>query len=243
MPQRRAGATEAHETGLDAVPLFADLAPATRVLLTTGATRRTYAQGATVFRAGSEPSGIYVVLSGRIRVTRSHDGRRLVVHSEGPGGTLAEVPFFEGGRLPATAEAIEISTCLILDRDALQRALRADPGVAWLFLRRLSMRIRELVERLDRTSSQSVHARLASWIIDRAAAAGQTEFTLGMTQTRLAEEVGTVREVVVRSLAEFRRAGVIAAVGRGGYRITDAEALRARADRVLAELPAHARVE
>jgi CRP-like cAMP-binding protein len=157
---------------------------------------------------------------------RSRDGRQYVVHTEGRGGTLAEVPFFEGGPLPATAIATEPTRCLILDRDALRNAMRDDPAVAWLFLQRLSARVRGLVERLDRASTQSVPSRVAAFLLSRAQSAGSAPFTLGMTQNTLAEELGTVREVVVRALARLRDAGVIASAGRGRYIVKNLRALQ-----------------
>jgi CRP/FNR family transcriptional regulator len=210
---------------LDALPLFAGLSAATRRRLTAIGAKHSFAAGAVLFRAGTEAAGIYVVLSGRIRVMRSRQGRQHVVHTEGPGGTLAEVPFFEGGLLPATAIATRASCCLVLDREGLRAIMRDDPAVAWIFLRRLSARVRHLVERLDRASSQTVPSRLAAFIVARAASARSDTFTLGLTQADLAEELGTVREVTVRALARLRDAGLIESVGRGRYAVKDRAAL------------------
>ena len=211
---------------LEAIPLFASLSTETRRRLVDTAVERTFPAGATLFRAGTEPTGIYLVLSGRIRVIRSRDGRQYVLHTEERGGTLAEVPFFEGGLLPATAVAAERTRCLILNGDVLRAVMRDDPAVAWLFLRRLSARVRELVERLDRASSQSVPARLAAFLLARSNSGGAVNFTLGMTQAALAEELGTVREVIVRALARLRHAGVIDSAGRGRYVVKDVRTLR-----------------
>ncbi|MBI4500989.1 MAG: Crp/Fnr family transcriptional regulator [Gemmatimonadetes bacterium] len=216
---------------LDTLPLFASLSAETRRQLVARAVERTFPVGAVLFHAGTEPTGIYVVLSGCVRIVRSRDGRRYVVHTEGPGGTLAELPFFEGGRLPATAVAAEPSRCLILPREALRAAMRDDPAVAWLFLRRLSSRVRELVERLDRASTQGIPARLAAFLLTREESAQGGPFTLGLTQAELAEELGTVREVVVRGLGRLRNSGIMGSAGRGRYVIRDATALRALAER------------
>jgi CRP-like cAMP-binding protein len=56
---------------------------------------------------------------------------------------------------------------------------------------------------------------------------GQPVFTPGGTQLQIAEELGTVREGVVRALRELRRAGLIEAAGQGRIRVADAAALRA----------------
>ena len=222
--------TPAASAILDTIPLFAGLSAATRERLTARMPQRSYPEGATIFRAGSKPVGVFVVLSGRVRVVRARGGRQYVVHAEGPGGTLAEVPFFAGGLLPATAIAVEPTRCLILDYEALREIMRADPDVAWLFLRRLSGRVRELVERLDSASTRAVPARLAAYLLNRAESVAGESFTLGMTQAELAEELGTVREVVVRGLAKLRRLRVLRSVGRGRYALGDVRALRELVD-------------
>jgi CRP/FNR family transcriptional regulator len=215
---------------LDTLPLLATVSADIRRRLAARAVERTFPAGAILFRAGTEPIGIYFVLSGRVRIVRSREGRQYVVHTEGPGGTLAELPFFEGGTLPATAVAAEPSRCLILPSDALRVAMGEDPALAWFFLRRLSARVRELVERLDRASTQAIPARLAAFLVARAESAPPGPFSLGLTQAALAEELATVREVVVRGLARLRRAGVIASAGRGRYVIRDPAGLRALAE-------------
>lgn len=216
-------------THLDDLPLFAELSATTRARLAAGSAVRSFANGATLFRAGDAVTGLYIVLAGRVRVMRTRDGRQSVVHTDGTGGTLAEVPLFAGGGLPATAVAIEETRCLFLPQEVLFAAMRDDPAVAQLFLRRLALRVRQVVDRLDRLSTQSVMGRLAALMVTRAEGASGAPFSLGMTQAEAAEELGTVREVLVRSLGTLRREGVIAFAGRGRFLVTDFAALRRRA--------------
>jgi len=160
-----------------------------------------------------------------VRVTRGSRGRPHVVHEEGPGGTLGEVPLFDGGGYPATALAQEATRCVVYSPRAIRAAMAADPGVGWAIARALARRVRDLVERLDAMEARDVTARVAHALRARHRAGGGTTFTLGQTHEQLAEELWTVREVVVRSLRELRRRGVIASAGRGRYRVTDARAL------------------
>lgn len=221
-----APATSAH---LDALPLFDSLPAETRRRLISAAAVRHFPAGATLFRAGDPATGLYVILEGRVRVLRARDGRQSVIHTEEAGGTLAEVPLFEGGVLPATAEAVTATHCLHIPGDALTTIMRTDPAVALLFLRRLSARVRTLVERLDRVSNQPVMARLAQFLLDRMSAHGADAFTLGMTQAQVAEELGTVREVIVRGLSQLRSEGIIDTIGRGHFAVLDLAALRRKA--------------
>lgn len=226
MPSADAAAPSPDQA-LEALPLFASLRPATRQKILAAAITRRYAAGATLFRAGAQATGLYIVLSGSVRVMRSSDGRQRVVHTEGPGGTMAEVPLFEGGPFAGTAEAVTATRCLLIPAASLRRIMAEDPEVAMLFLRRLASRVRGLVERLDQVGGQPVLQRVAAFVQRTAAHAGTASFALGMTQAQLAEELGTVREVVVRCLGQLRASGAIEATARGRYRVRDARRLRA----------------
>jgi CRP-like cAMP-binding protein len=85
--------------------------------------------------------------------------------------------------------------------------------------------VRALVDRLDRLAALDVTSRLAAIVRESHRARRGAAFTLGQTHQGLAEELGTVREVVVRSLRELRRRGIITSAGRGRYRVADARAL------------------
>jgi CRP/FNR family transcriptional regulator len=151
------------------------------------------------------------------------------VHTEGPGGTLADVPFFAGGVLPGTAIAAEPSVCAIFPKEAWRAAIAANPDIAFALLARLALRVRELVGRLDQVSSKGVAARLATYLLRRSAERGSAVLSLGITQGQLAEELGTVREVVVRELRALRKANVIQPSRGGGIEILDAVRLAERA--------------
>ena len=204
---------------------FRDAAPGVVAALASHAAVRRFASDETLFRAGMAPGGLYVVLAGRVRVLRAADGRQHVVHTEGPGGTLGEVPLFAGGTYPATAVAIEPTSCALLTPAALRQAVVDEPAVAFLLLERLATRVRDLVQRLDDRSTRGVTARVAAYLLTRPVSATAAQLSLGMTQSALAEELGTVREVVVRALAELRREGAVASLGGGRFAIVDRSTL------------------
>ena len=216
-------------TRLQAVPFFSAFPrPALKVLADRAIERR-YETAETIFRAGEASAGLLVVLEGKVRVVRRAGGRAQVVHVERAGGTLGEVPLFAGGGYPATAIAAEPTVCALIDRQALMAAVRSHPEAAFVLLERLANRVRELVERLDRSALRPVAARVAEYLIGRADARGRATVSLGMTQQQLAEELGTVREVIVRELQSLRSAGLVRSIGPGRFEIVDAPALRARA--------------
>ncbi|HVE77568.1 MAG TPA: Crp/Fnr family transcriptional regulator [Gemmatimonadaceae bacterium] len=213
--------------------LLAELpGPAARTLL-AGAGECRFAADEVLYLAGTPAAGLFIVLEGEVRVLRAGGGRPHVLHTEGPGGTLGEVPLFEGTTYPATAIAAEPTRCLVLTRDAVRAAVRADPDVAFALLRRLAARVRLLVERLDQRAGHPTLGRLAALVLARHRAAGGAPFALARSQQEAAEELGTVRELVVRGLRELRARGALRAVGRGRYVVADEGALRTLAGDAL----------
>jgi CRP/FNR family transcriptional regulator, dissimilatory nitrate respiration regulator len=207
-------------------PLFSKLDPGVVSALARQALECRFAAGQVLFSAGTSPRGLLVVVEGKVRVLRGGGDRQHVIHEEGPGGALGEIPVFGGGTYPATAIAAEPTVCLLLLTESVRAAVQNDAETALTFLRRLGERTRHLVERVDSLASRGVNARLAGFLLTREAASQSSgSFTLGRTQVQVAEELGTVREVLVRALRELRQAGAIELTGRARYRIRNAQAL------------------
>ena len=195
------------------------------------ATERSYTTDEVIFMAGSPANGLYLLVEGGVRVVRGRRDRQHVIHLEKSGGTLGEVPLFAGGGYPATAIASEPTRCIILSHAALRAAIASSPEFAFLLLERLAQRVRGLVERLDRVTSQTVPARLARYLLDRRRPEAATQVvSLGVTQAQLAEELGTVREIVVRSLRALCDQGLIAHEAKGKYRLLDLPGLERAAE-------------
>jgi CRP/FNR family transcriptional regulator, cyclic AMP receptor protein len=213
---------------LAALPLFADASPAMIDALARGGVDVRFARNEVIFLAGSKPRGWFIVLEGTVRVVRGARGRQHVVHSEGVGGTLAEVPLVENGTHPATGIAATPARCALFSREALEAAIAEHPSIAFLISRRLAARVRALVDRLDDRSAQTIDARLIEFLLTRSESRGSATISLGMTQQELAEELGTVREVVARKLRALTQQSCIEGCGGGRYRIARDALIRMR---------------
>lgn len=209
---------------LRALESFRHLSDSAIEALECGGVRRSYARGAMLFREGEAAHGVFIVLSGEVRVARSSRGRRYVLHVESAGGTLGEAPVFDHGPYPVTAAAQDAVDALYLARDPLERAIRGSPELGLFFLRRLGGRVRVLLDRVDGLATAHVSTRLAEYLLQRAERTGSA--LVSMTQESLAEELGTVREVVVRSMRALRDDGCIRTAARGKIEILDLGALR-----------------
>lgn len=112
---------------------------------------------------------------------------------------------------------------LFLLRDAVLDACRRHPEVALGIIRVLARRVRTFAGLVEQLSLRDVTARLAGFLLAEAGPDGTTTFTLGVTRDEIAARLGTVRELVSRSLARLREAGAIRIAGR---RVTIVDASR-----------------
>lgn len=199
--------------------------------LAAHAVERRYAREASLFRAGDPADGLYIVLAGRVRVSRESADHMELLHTEDVGGVLGEIPVFGGGPFPATAVAQATTRCAHLPAPAVERLLGEDPVFVRFALARLAERARALLHRIDELTATTITARVAGYVLTRADAARGMPFALGMAQEELARELGTAREVIVRSLRALVDAGAIARAGRSRFTVVDAAVLRAMAAR------------
>jgi CRP/FNR family transcriptional regulator len=198
-----------------AIPALSELPSRTLEQIARAAVDQRYAPNAVLYRAGDAADALYVVLSGKVLVVRETNGDSAMLHTESAGGVLGEIPVFGGGPFPATATAIEPSRCAKLPVAFVERLVREEPEFSRFALRRLAVRAQSLLRRIDDLTASTVTSRLAAFVLHRASTGG--EFTLGASQAALAIELGTAREVVVRSLGQLVEAGAIARVGRSRF--------------------------
>lgn len=212
-----------HSSDISGIPLLESLLPNARLALERHAVVRHFEADEILWRAGTSAAAMHIVLSGEVRVVSTGDGRQRVVHRETRGGTLGDVALFSGEHYPATAIATTRVTTLVLSRETIHTLIAADPAFSLSLMQRLALRVRHVLGVADRMTNWSVQARVARYLIERGSKGNV--FTLGMTQQHLAEELGTVREVIVRTLGELKEAGHIEAAGKGRYRIRMLETL------------------
>lgn len=215
------------------LPLFARLSETALAVVALRTVQRTLPRDAVLFRRGEPCHGLYVVVAGQVKVYRaSPDGTEQVLHVQRAGQPVGEVPLFDGGAYPASAQAAEESRVLFLPRDDFRWLYQHHPEVADAVIVELGRRLRRMIALVEKISLQDVPARVASTLVEHAEAAGGlrdgAEFRLPRTQQELAAELATRRESVARALARLRQDGVIAQQG-ARIRVLDARALAAAA--------------
>jgi CRP/FNR family cyclic AMP-dependent transcriptional regulator len=215
------------------IPLFGELNDAALLQLAERCLPKSVAAGSVLFTTGEDCRGLYMIESGRVRIYRtSPEGREQVIHIEGPGHTVAELPLFDGGPYPASAETIEESRLLFLPREAFEHLYRSQPDIAQAIIRAIGRRLRHLVRLPETLAFRDVAARLALLLVGYAEAMGTVtpvgiELELDRTQEELAIEIGAARESVSRAMKLLRRKGLVQPLGRNRLLVPDLSRLRA----------------
>jgi len=195
---------------LRAFPLFAELPDAVIQALGKMAITREYAAG-TIIQLEDDPAeATYIVLRGQVKIIRSSPtGREQVLFVASPGQNINLVPVLDNGTNPATVQALTSCAMLSFPCEPLRGLIRREPALAVAMLTDLASRQRRLVGLIDELALHTVQGRLASLLLSRAEAAERGIPVPPMTQADMANHLGTVREMISRTLKTFEGLGLI----------------------------------
>lgn len=206
------------------VPFLRDLPDETLAAIAAAGRERALQKGEFLFAENSPNLGLIVVLVGTIHIYKTDArGRELTLGMEAAGGSVAELPLFDGGSYPANAEAAEDARVLIVPRERFLQVMAAHPRIAEAALRALASRMRVLVRMVEAQTLHPVRARLAAYLLR--VSAGETTFPLTDTNGSIGSQVGTVRDVVSRALRRLEDDGLLSLQGR---QVTVLDAARLR---------------
>lgn len=189
--------------------------------------------GHTVVRAAAgrilyspgETSGLHVVVEGLIRVSMvSEEGRQVTVRYARRGDVLG-IPVAMSGSAPVYAQAVTDAVAVSTRPGLLPQLAARDPRVGLWMAEELAARVDGLLHELAMNTFWPVRRRLARHLLDLAANEQRGDVLLvRASHQALADHVGTVREVVARTLGTLRSAGYIS-TDADGIRLLDPKAL------------------
>jgi CRP-like cAMP-binding protein len=222
------------DSALAGLPLFAALDEDAAAALGAAMTSRAVVRGHVVFHEGDAGDRLFVVLEGKVKISRAaNDGRENLLAVLGPGEMFGELSLFDPGPRTATASAITESTLASLDHDDLRPLLLDRPGVAVHLLQALAQRLRRTNEAMADLVFSDVPGRVAKALLDLSDKFGTDEdggvrVRHDLTQEELAQLVGASRETVNKALSEFANRGWLRIEGRSVL-LLDPERLGRRA--------------
>lgn len=210
-------------TALDALkqqPYFGALDRNELERLARAVIERAYAKDEIVFLEGEPSQGLYIVREGLVKIYKlSDEGREQILRHIGPGESFNEVAVFDGGPNPANVSAVQASAVWIVPSASIVDLITRRPQVALAVIRNLGARVRHLVTLVEDLALRHVTARLAKLLLESA-----TERQPALTQQEMASRLGTVREMIGRSLKQMEARGLLK-LERGKIVILDRKGL------------------
>ena len=177
--------------------------------------RKLFSTGELLFSEGEPCNGLHIVSHGKVRIFKtSVSGREQVLAVEGPGGSVAELPVFDGGPYPASVVALEDTEIAYISRRDFHAFCMEHPEVALKMLAVVGARLRRLVGIIEELSFSTIRQRLASTLLKLAQTEGKktargVEFRLPGSHQEMANQLGTVRELISRNLMRLQAEGLL----------------------------------
>lgn len=222
--------TRATPAVLAQIPLFRRVTAEDRDRIAGVAQIREYGRGDRVFDEGDPSDFFFVVISGRVKVYKhAPNGNDIILEMFGPGGPLGAVATYEARPYPASAAAIEPSTCLLIPRQAFFALLEQHPSLVRGLLSSLSIRLVELTTRLAELTGGRVEARFARLFLKLADQLGRPErggtfIPMPLSRQELADLTGTTIETSIRIMSRWGKDNMIR-TEKDGFVLVDRDGL------------------
>jgi CRP-like cAMP-binding protein len=180
---------------------------------------------------------LVAIESGRVKIYRVlPNGNAVTLYLFGPGDVFGFMPFLDGRPYPASAQALEEVTTMVVSRTDLQAAFRRDPDVALALVRLLATRLRQAFDRIERSSVPEVLPRVAAalvTLVPEDAPAGQLlVIDLPVRSSDFASGIGVAPESLSRAITKLVGAGTLFRLAPRRYQVLDLDALRREAGSV-----------
>jgi CRP-like cAMP-binding protein len=209
---------------LQSIHYFSGLGPAGLNSIKELVFEKTAERGEIVLLEGEPADGLYFVASGVVKVFKtSVEGKEQILRIVRPGESFNDVPIFNGGSNPASAQAMGPVSLYGIRKSNVETILRDHQQVALNVIRLLADEVRHLVSLVEDLSFKQVIGRVAKILLEQVGDGKRPGPRL--TQQEMAGMAGTAREVVGRSLKALEEQGLVR-VDRHRIVITDKEALK-----------------
>jgi CRP/FNR family cyclic AMP-dependent transcriptional regulator len=191
--------------------LFCNLSPPAVQRLSSITAPSTYPKGATLFVEGQTPRGVFILCSGKVKLsTSSADGKTLILRISEIGEVLGLAATVSGKPYQATADVLEPTQANFIGRNDFLNFLRENGEVAFRVAQQLSENYYHALDEMRTIGlSHSAGEKLARFILDWCAqhdqGNGEIRAKLTLTHEEIAQMIGASRETVTRLFADFKK--------------------------------------
>jgi len=209
--------SEARES-LRAIPLFREASNEDLDSLVTHLIERRYPKDSIVVEEGLPGDYMYVIQSGRVKVTKaSDDGREKIMNLFDAGDFFGEMSLLDQEPRSASVKTLEPSRLLALSRRDFLDLMRRSPDLALSVIRELTRRLRDTGEQASSISFQRVQERtrgLFERIAREETGVVEGRITPALTHQQIGDMIGTSRETVTRAVKRLKEDGWLRQQGK-----------------------------
>ena len=214
------------------VSVFAEGTDTDLMIITQNSTIRSIKEGEFFFFQGDSAEYLYILTTGQAKLMQSSpNGKQVNIRTIQPWEMFAALGAVrEDATYPASAQAIQDSSALVIRSDFMGKMMQTRPYLAVGLTRLMTLLIQDIQARYRELATERVEQRIARTLL-RLAAQGNKGRNVEMEYSRqdLAEMTGTTLFTVSRTLSEWEKAGLIEAGGEK-IRIKDQDGLTRIAD-------------
>ncbi len=172
----------------------------------------------TVFYEGENPTGVYVVCTGKVKINKSsRTGQQLLMRIESPGDLVGHISSLAEWPYAGSAEAMEESVISMVDQDSLKKFLSKHPKAAMALLREVARDVRRGEAKARDIAFKPARGRLAGTLV-RMMTPPVTKkakpLVSNLKRKELAEMAGLTIETTVRLLKDFESSNLVQRKGK-----------------------------
>ncbi len=206
-------------------PVWNKLSPFEQTLLTQHSVKRKVKASTILHNGEAECDGLYIVLSGQLRVfSVSDEGREITLFRlfEMDNCLFSASCMMSGLQFSVSIEAQKDSEIIIVAPDAYKKLMEESATVANYTNNLLASRMTEIMWLMEQIMWKSFDKRLAAFLLEESLL--EESDCLKITHEKIAANLGTAREVVTRMLKYFQTENAVE-LSRGTVKITDRDVL------------------
>lgn len=197
------------------IPLFSELSDDDLRAIAKVSVRHSFRKDNMVLIEEEVGSTMFIILEGRVKISRiSDEGREVILSIMSEGDFFGEMSILDGQARSANVVTLDDSTILVIHREDFLQMLHDFPQIAINLLKELAHRLRRSDSQIKSLSLQNALGKVASTLLRIADDSGkihmgQVEIPKLPPQQDLANMAGTSRETISRVLKTLAEKGYL----------------------------------
>lgn len=202
------------------VPIFSGLTQMQMSQLSGNVTKQRFKRGELIVEQGQKSGALFIILSGRARVTLADKrAKEVILNTLGPGDCIGEMSLIDDQSHSASVRADIQTDVLVLSHAEFVRCLAENQSIALWIMKDLVQRLRKSSDMVSSLALMDVYGRVAKVLVDAAQPQGEENLVIceKMTRQDIAKMVGASREMVSRVMRDFEDQGFIKTTDNGCF--------------------------